>query len=59
MKTEKYHLYLTDSEFSFLLRSVVHLKNEILYQSRHTDAVDDILYKLGNIKPKKFKIKYI
>ena len=46
MKSEKYHLYLTASELSLLVRSLVDLKNALLLQGRYTDAVDDLLYEL-------------
>ena len=59
MKSEKYHLYLTASEISLLVRSLVDLKNALLLQGRYTDAVDDLLYKTGNAKLKKLKIKYV
>ncbi len=59
MKATNYHLYLTASEFSLLIKSLVDLKNDLIRQGRYTDAVDDILYKLGKTKPKKIKIKYI
>ena len=59
MKSEKYHLYLTASELSLRVRSLVDLKNALLLQGRYTDAVDDLLYKTGNAKLKKLKIKYV
>lgn len=59
MKSEKYHLYLTASELSLLVRSLVDLKNDLLLQGRYTDAVDDLLYKTGNAKPQKLTIKYV
>lgn len=59
MKSEKYHLYLTASELFLLVRSLVDLKNALLLQGRYTDAVDDLLYKTGNAKLKKLKIKYV
>ena len=59
MKSENYHLYLTASELSLLVRSLIDLKNALLLQGRYTDAVDDLLYKTGNAKLKKLKIKYV
>lgn len=59
MKSEKYHLYLTASELALLVRSLVDLKNDLLRQGQYTDAVDDLLYKTGNAKLKKLKIKYV
>ena len=59
MKEQKYHLYLSDDEYSRLIQSLIRLKNSLIAQGRYTDAVDDILYKVISAKKRKLKIKYI
>ena len=59
MKEQKYHLYLSDDEYSSVLQSLIHLKNSLTAQGRYTDAVDDVLCKVLSAKKRKLKIKYI
>ncbi len=59
MKEQKYHLYLSDDEYSRVLQSLIRLKNSLTAQGRYTDGVDDILCKMLSAKKRKFKIKYI
>ena len=59
MKEQKYHLYLSDDEYSRVLQSLIHLKNSLTAQGRYTDGVDDILCKMLSAKKRKFIIKYI
>ena len=59
MKEQKYHLYLSDDEYSRVLQSLIHLKNSLTAQGRYTDGVDSILCKMISAKKRKVKIKYI
>ena len=59
MKEQKYHLYLSNDEYSRLIQSLIRLKNSLTAQGRYTDGVDDILCKMISAKKRKFKIKYI
>ena len=59
MKEQKYHLYLSDDEYSEVLQSLLRLKNSLIAQGRYTDGVDDVLCKVLSAKKRKFKIKYI
>ena len=59
MKEQKYHLYLSDDEYSEVLQSLIRLKNSLTAQGRYTDGVDDILCKMISAKKRKLKIKYI
>ena len=59
MKEQKYHLYLSDDEYSRVLQSLIHLKNSLTAQGRYTDGVDDILCKMISAKKRKLKIIYI
>ncbi|MDO4394037.1 MAG: hypothetical protein Q4C80_06455 [Bacillota bacterium] len=44
MRTIKYHLVLTDNEYSLIINSLNNLRNDLIAQGRYTDAVDDALY---------------
>ena len=59
MKEQKYHLYLSDDEYSEVLQSLIRLKNSLIAQGRYTDGVDGVLCKVMTAKKRKFKIKYI
>ena len=59
MKEQKYHLYLSDDEYSEVLQSLIRLKNSLIAQGRYADGVDDVLCKVLSAKKRKFKIKYI
>ena len=59
MKEQKYHLYLSNDEYSRLIQSLIRLKNSLIAQGRYTDGVDDVLCKVLSVKKRKFKIKYI
>lgn len=57
MKEQKYHLYLSNDEYSRLIQSLIRLKNSLIAQGRYTDRVDDVLCKVLSAKKRKFKIK--
>ena len=59
MREDKYHLYLTDEEYSRVIQSLIRMKNSLIAQGRYTDGVDDILCKVLSAKKRKMKIKYI
>ena len=58
MRNIKYHLALTDNEYSLIIKSLNDLRNDFIAQGRYTDAVDDVLVKLIGAKKKNFKIIY-
>ena len=58
MKEQKYHLYLSDDEYSEVLQSLIRLKNSLIAQGRYTDGVDNVLCKVLSAKKRKFRIKY-
>ena len=58
MRNIKYHLALTDNEYSLIINSLNDLRNELIAQGRYTDAVNDVLVKFIGAKKKKFKIIY-
>ena len=58
MRNIKYHLALTDNEYSLIINSLNDLRNDLIAQGRYTDAVDDVLVKFIGAKKKNFKIIY-
>ncbi len=56
MRTPKYHLYLTDEEYSLVMQALVLLKNKLIREGRYTDAVDELIIKLSKAKRKKVRI---
>ena len=58
MRNIKYHLALTDNEYSLIIKSLNDLRNDLIAQGRYTDAVDDVLVKFIGAKKKNFKIIY-
>ena len=58
MRTIKYHLVLTDNEYSLIINSLNNLRNDLIAQGRYTDAVDDALVEFISAKKKNFKIIY-
>ena len=45
MLKKKHYLYLNESEYSILLRSLVDLKNRLVREGRFTDCVDELILK--------------
>lgn len=58
MRTIKYHLVLTDNEYSLIINSLNNLRNDLIAQGRYADAVDDALVEFIGAKKKNFKIIY-
>ena len=58
MRTIKYHLALTDNEYSLIINSLNNLRNDLIAQGRYTAAVDDVLVEFIGAKKKNFKIIY-
>ena len=59
MKAEKYHIYLSEEEYSQIIQSLIALKNNLISQGRYTDAVDDVLIKFTKARKKKIAVQYI
>ena len=59
MRNPKYHLYLTHDERRTVFNSLICLKNDLISQGRHTDAVDELIVKLTKAKVKRIKIKEV
>ncbi len=56
MKIEKFNIVLDDYERRIIVNSLNQMRNQLKAEGRYTDAVDELLLKLINAKPKKFKI---
>ncbi len=56
MKTENFNIVLDDYERRIIVNSLNQMRNQLKADGRYTDAVDELLLKLINAKPKKFKI---
>ena len=59
MRNPKYHIYLTPGERRTVINSLIDLRNELIYQGRYTDIVDELLIKLTKAKFKKVKVKEV
>ena len=46
MLKKKHYLYLNESEYSILIKSLVQMKNKLIQQGRITDCVDDLIMKV-------------
>ena len=58
MRNIKYHIALTDNEYSLIINSLNNLRNDLITQGRYTDAVDDAFVEFFGAKKKNFKIIY-
>lgn len=57
MREEKYQVILDDNEHSIMLRCLNDKRTELIKQGKYTDAVDDLLVKVGTAHKKKVKLK--
>lgn len=56
VKEKLYHIALDDYEHGIVIRSLNDEKTDLMQQGKSTDAVDDLLIKVGNAPQKKFKV---
>ena len=50
---KKRYIALDDSEWKIVINALNDLRNSLIQQGRYTDAVDDIMIKIINTKPKR------
>ncbi len=50
---KKRYIILDDSEWKIVINALNNLRNSFIQQGRYTDAVDDIMIKVINAKPKR------
>ena len=55
MKEERYHIALDDYEHGVVIRALNDTKTELMNEGKSTDAVGDLIIKVGAPK-KKFKV---
>lgn len=55
-KEELYHIALDDYEHGIVIRSLNDEKTDLMNEGKSTDAVDDLIIKVGTAPTKKFKV---
>lgn len=50
---KKRYITLDNSEWKIVINALNDLRNSLIQQGRYTDAVDDIMIKVINAKPKR------
>ncbi len=56
MKEEKYYVALDEYEHGVVIRSLNDEKTDLKNRGKSTDAVDDLIIKIGHAPTKKFKV---
>ena len=56
MKEERYHIALDDYEHGVVIRALNDTKTDLMNEGKSTDAVDDLIIKVGYAPKKKFKV---
>ena len=57
MKEDKYQVSLDDNEHGIVIRCLNDKRNELIKEGKYTDAVDDLLVKVGNAPKRKTRVK--
>ena len=57
MKEDKYQVSLDDNEHGIVIRCLNDKRNELIKEGKYTDAVDDLLVKVGNAPKRKVRTK--
>lgn len=57
MEREKlYHIALDDYEHGIIIRALNDKKTDLMNEGKSTDAIDDLIVKVGTAPQKKFKV---
>ena len=56
MKEELYHIALDDYEHGIIIRTLNDKKTDLMNEGKSTDAIDDLIVKVGTAPQKKFKV---
>ncbi len=56
VKEEKYYVALDEYEHGVVIRSLNDEKTDLKKQGKSTDAVDDLIIKIGHAPTQKFKV---
>ena len=57
MRKQKFYLAIDDNERSVIINSLNNLRNKLIADGKHTDAVDELIIKFAHAPIKKFRIK--
>ena len=58
MRNKKYYIALDDFERRVVVNCLNEMRNKLIADGKHTDAVDEVLLKIIGAKQKKFKVIY-
>lgn len=58
MRNKKYYIALNDFERRVVMYCLNEMRNKLIADGKHTDAVDEVLLKIIGAKQKKFKVIY-
>ena len=58
MRNKKYFIALNDFERRVVMNCLNEMRNKLIADGKHTDAVDEVLLKIISAKQKKFKVIY-
>lgn len=56
MVKQNYYLALTTEEWQLMIECLNKIRNRLISEGRYSDAVDEAIIKVANVKIKKFKI---
>ena len=56
MREKEHHIYLESHERSFLLHSLIELKNQLVQQGRYTDCIDELIFKAMSASVRRVKV---
>ena len=59
MRSQKYHLYLTQDERRMIVGSLIELRNRLISEGKYTDVIDELLVTFTKAKVKKIKVKEV
>ena len=58
MKEKKYYIALDDFERRVVVNCMNEMRNKLIANGKHTDALDEVLLKVIHSKQKKLKVIY-
>jgi hypothetical protein len=56
MKEDRYYLALDDSEQSIIIKALNDMRTDLIQNRKSSDAVNDLIIKVGKAPLKKFKV---
>lgn len=56
MREDRYYLALDDSEQSIIIKALNDMRTDLIQNRRSSDAVNDLIIKVGKAPLKKFKV---